>query len=53
MVLTFFSSPVEFRDWLKENHDTADEVWVGYYKKDADQTDITYGQSVEEAICFS
>jgi uncharacterized protein YdeI (YjbR/CyaY-like superfamily) len=52
MAPTFFSSPAEFRDWLKENHDTADEMWVGYYKKDADQTGIGYGESVEEAICF-
>ncbi|WP_423746694.1 YdeI/OmpD-associated family protein [Haladaptatus sp. SPP-AMP-3] len=52
MAPTFFSLPAEFREWLKENHDTADEVWVGYYKKDADQTGISYGESVEEAICY-
>jgi uncharacterized protein YdeI (YjbR/CyaY-like superfamily) len=27
-------------------------VWVGYYKKVADQTGISYGKSVEEAICY-
>lgn len=33
-VPTFFKSPAEFGRWLKKNHATASEVWVGYYKKD-------------------
>lgn len=49
---TFFPSRTEFRDWLEDNHDTTDELWVGYYKKDAEQTGISYGESVEEAICY-
>ncbi|WP_247003433.1 YdeI/OmpD-associated family protein [Halosolutus gelatinilyticus] len=48
----FFTSRTEFRTWLEENHDAAEELWVGYYKTDADETGIDYGESVEEAICF-
>lgn len=48
----FFDSRTEFRAWLEENHDTTDEMWVGYYKADADDSGIGYGESVEEAICF-
>src|SRR5699024_5017949 len=48
----FFTSPKEFRSWLKENHDIVKELWVGYYKKRADETGISYSESVEEAICF-
>ncbi|ELK46557.1 hypothetical protein D320_20694 [Haloferax sp. BAB-2207] len=48
----FFESRNEFRTWLEEHHETADELWVGYYKADAEQSGIDYGESVEEALCF-
>lgn len=52
MKTIFFTSAKEFRCWLEENHDTVDELWVGYYKKGTDKTGISYSESVEEAICF-
>jgi uncharacterized protein YdeI (YjbR/CyaY-like superfamily) len=48
----FFESHNEFRSWLEEHHDTAEELWVGYYKADAERSGIGYGESVEEALCF-
>lgn len=48
----FFESRNEFRTWLEEHHDTAEELWVGYYKADAERSGIGYGESVEEALCF-
>ena len=48
----FFESRNEFRTWLEEHHETADELWVGYYKVDAEQSGIGYDESVEEALCF-
>ncbi|MFC6734488.1 YdeI family protein [Haladaptatus sp. DYSN1] len=48
----FFASRNEFRAWLEEHHDTATELWVGYYKVDAERSGIEYGESVEEALCF-
>ncbi|WP_198668076.1 YdeI family protein [Saliphagus sp. LR7] len=48
----FFESRNEFRTWLEEHHDTAEELWVGYYKVDAERSGIGYGESVEEALCF-
>ena len=48
----FFDSRNEFRTWLEEHHDTAEELWVGYYKVDAERSGIGYGESVEEALCF-
>jgi uncharacterized protein YdeI (YjbR/CyaY-like superfamily) len=48
----FFATPDEFRDWLQEHHDSASEVWVGFYKKNADTTGITYKEAVDEALCF-
>lgn len=47
-----FDSRNEFRTWLEEHHDTAEELWVGYYKVDAKRSGIGYVESVEEALCF-
>ncbi|MFC7251559.1 YdeI family protein [Halomicroarcula sp. GCM10025324] len=48
----FFESQNEFRIWLEEHHDTEEELWVGYYKADAERVGIGYDESVEEALCF-
>lgn len=48
----FFSTQSDFRKWLSKNHDSADELWVGYYKKDSRIPSITWPQSVDEALCF-
>ena len=29
----FFATPEELRDWFDANHETADELWLGYYRK--------------------
>lgn len=48
----FFESPSELRDWLEENHGTAQELWVGFYKKGAAKTGITYKEALDEALCY-
>lgn len=48
----FFSEESEFRQWLQENHDSEEELWVGYYKKATDVPSITWPQSVDQALCF-
>jgi uncharacterized protein YdeI (YjbR/CyaY-like superfamily) len=50
--VSIFPSAADFRAWLEGNHDTATELWVGYYKKGVPKTSMTYPQSVEEALCF-
>jgi uncharacterized protein YdeI (YjbR/CyaY-like superfamily) len=49
---TFFPTPAAFRAWLKKHHKTADELWVGYYRKDCGKPTITWSESVDEALCF-
>jgi uncharacterized protein YdeI (YjbR/CyaY-like superfamily) len=49
---TFFPTPAAFRAWLKKHHKTADELWVGYYRKDSGKPTITWQESVDEALCF-
>ena len=48
----FFPTPAAFRAWLKKHHKTANELWVGYYRKDAGKPTMTWSESVDEALCF-
>ncbi len=48
----FFATPDEWRNWLAENHEQAQEVWVGYYKVKSGRPSLTWSQSVDEALCF-
>jgi uncharacterized protein YdeI (YjbR/CyaY-like superfamily) len=52
MDAVFFSSPEEFRDWLSANHETADELWVGFHKRATGKPSLTWPQSVDQALCF-
>lgn len=49
---TFFKSPNQFRRWLEAHHTTAQELWVGFYKKTSGRQSITWPESVDEALCF-
>jgi uncharacterized protein YdeI (YjbR/CyaY-like superfamily) len=40
------------RDWLDANHESADEVWVGLYKKGASKSGITMQEALDQALCF-
>jgi uncharacterized protein YdeI (YjbR/CyaY-like superfamily) len=48
----YFGSPEEFRAWLEEHHETAKEVWVGYWKKATGKPSLTWSLAVDEALCF-
>ena len=48
----FFKSPAHFRTWLEKHHDTAQEIWAGFYKKSSGKPSMTWPESVDEALCF-
>lgn len=48
----FFSSPAKFREWLERNHDRETELLVGFHKKSSARKSITYGEALDEALCF-
>jgi uncharacterized protein YdeI (YjbR/CyaY-like superfamily) len=50
--ITFFRSPSTFRKWLEQNHAHAQELWVGFYRKDSGRPSITWPESVDEALCY-
>lgn len=50
--IIFFKSQHELRNWFGKNHETAKELFVGYYKVHTKKKSITWSESVDEAICF-
>ena len=46
------ASQQDWRQWLKENHDSKQSVWLIYYKQKANIPTITYSDAVDEALCF-
>lgn len=50
--IAVFPNQAAFRKWLESNHDSAADLWVGYYRKASGKTAMTYPEAVEEALCF-
>jgi uncharacterized protein YdeI (YjbR/CyaY-like superfamily) len=48
----FFKYPGDFGKWLAKYHATADELWVGFYKKVTGLKSMTWPESVDQALCF-
>jgi uncharacterized protein YdeI (YjbR/CyaY-like superfamily) len=48
----FFPTPADWRAWLEQNHESAPELWVGFYKKGTGKPSITWPESVDQALCF-
>lgn len=48
----FFTTPAAFRAWLRRNHGTATELWIGFHKKASGLPSITYPEALDEALCY-
>lgn len=50
---TFYpKSRQEWREWLQENHDQKQSIWLIYYKKKSNVPTVIYSDAVDEALCF-
>ncbi len=50
---TFYpESQEDWRQWLMENHQSRQSVWLIYYKKKSDKPSISWSDAVDEALCF-
>jgi uncharacterized protein YdeI (YjbR/CyaY-like superfamily) len=49
---TFFASAPELHQWLEANHDTTQELWIGFYKTGSGKPRISYAEALDEALCF-
>ena len=52
MTPIFFTNQASFRMWLEKNHKTETELLVGFYKKNSGKANMSWSQSVDEALCF-
>jgi uncharacterized protein YdeI (YjbR/CyaY-like superfamily) len=52
MTPIFFTNQTSFRMWLEKNHKTETELLVGFYKKNSGRPNMSWSQSVDEALCF-
>lgn len=52
MTPRFFESAADFRRWLEENHDRADALVVGFWKKATGRPSIDWTQARDHALCF-
>jgi uncharacterized protein YdeI (YjbR/CyaY-like superfamily) len=50
--VVYFASPAELRAWFEANHETAPELWVGFWKKETGRPSPTWSEAVDEALCF-
>jgi uncharacterized protein YdeI (YjbR/CyaY-like superfamily) len=48
----FFPTEADFRRWLEANHETADELLVGFWKKGSGRPSIDWPQARDQALCF-
>lgn len=47
-----FEDRAAFRAWLEAHHDTADELWVGFFKKATGKGGLQYKEAVDECLCW-
>jgi uncharacterized protein YdeI (YjbR/CyaY-like superfamily) len=47
-----FKNRSEFRNWLEQNFDRKQELWLVVYKKHTGKNYIQLDEAVEEALCF-
>jgi uncharacterized protein YdeI (YjbR/CyaY-like superfamily) len=49
--LSFESAPA-WENWLAENHEACEGVWLRIAKKDAGVRTVSYAEAIEAALCF-
>jgi len=48
----FFADADELRVWFEKHHETAPELFVGYWKKGTGGTGVSHPEAIEQALCF-
>ncbi len=46
------SDKKDWRDWLELNHGKKDAVWLIFFKKKSPNYNLSWSESVDEALCF-
>ena len=48
-----YASAAGWERWLKDNHATADEVWIKIAKKGSSIESVRYPEVLDSALCWS
>ena len=48
----FFADAAALRAWFEANHETAAELWLGYFSKRSGRQSITWQEVVDQELCF-
>lgn len=48
----YVTDRADWRQWLMDNHASASEIWLVYYRPASGKPRIPYLHAVEEALCF-
>jgi len=46
------SNKQDWRKWLEKNHNNKESVWLIFYKKKSPKYNLSWSDSVDEALCF-
>jgi uncharacterized protein YdeI (YjbR/CyaY-like superfamily) len=50
--LFYPTNQMAWRNWLEENHQSKQAVWVVFYRQSSEKPSITWSDAVDEALCF-
>ena len=50
--IKYFENREDWRKWLIDNFDVANEIWFVFPNKSSGKKSILYNDAVEEALCF-
>lgn len=50
--IKYFENRKDWRKWLTDNFEMANEIWFVFPNKSSDKKSIAYNDAVEEALCF-
>lgn len=48
----YFESRSALRAWFESNHDAAEVLQLGMYKRGSGRESVTYSEALDEALCF-
>lgn len=52
ILLIHFENGTQLEDWLAENGETVDELWLEIYKKHTGVKSLSWGEIVDTVLCF-
>ena len=47
-----FGLQSEFADWLEQNHNTENGIWIRFFKKNSKTATIVYEEALDVALCY-